>query len=600
LKGGIPVKEKKSFGEITRAFGLRLFNGMKRYPAAIGMAAAASVVGVILVHMDDISEDTQRLLAGIIMALVLGFLISLALKTIIESYGPQLRIRLFIWVALGCGTVLYFLFLYSRLEVFGDIEMMRFVAFILAGFVLFMTAVFRRDTEYQEVYSTLTGWRLAITTIYTLIIWGGISLILFAIDRLLNVNIEEELYMDTIIIAVGFFAPMFLFGGVPKKDEKLTPERIYKFFRILVLYVIAPLLSAYTVVFYIYALRILFIWDWPDGIVGNMVLWYALIGTVTMYFLHGMDGESKWGYIFGRWFPRVVILPIILLFISLGIRINAYGFTPVRYLLGITGIWMLGCAIYMSIVSYKKRCTRVITISLVVLAVLSMVGPWSSLNIGRVSQAGRLEKLLVENNILNNGVISKNVNIPEKAKGEISSKLDYLEDLYDLRGIDYLPEGFEMRDMKDVFGFEYTYYHDDMVAKPGEMNDIQIRSDMFGGIIAVGDYEYVWDSDRWESTIQTDRGELFMNYDRDEDGNNLIVELNSNRILTKDIDPLLHEIRRKWELSGGNITSNDLGFSFKSGIADYRIVFTDIELYDLDEDGFVVGWIRFYVLVRLN
>ncbi|MDX1357481.1 MAG: DUF4153 domain-containing protein [Clostridia bacterium] len=595
------MKEKKSFGEITRAFGLRLFNGMKRYPAAIGMAAAASVIGVILVHIEDsVTDDTERLLISIIMALGLSFLISLALKTIIESNSPKLRIRMFIWIVLGCGTVLYFLFLYSRLETFAFIEIMRYVAFILAGFVLFMTAVFRRDTEYQEVYSTLTGWRLAITTIYTLIIWGGISLILFAIEELLKVRIEEELYFDTIIIAVGFFAPMFLFGGVPKKEEKLTPERIYKFFRILVLYVIAPLLSAYTVVFYIYALRILFIWDWPDGIVGNMVLWYALIGTVTMYFLHGMDGESKWGYIFGRWFPRVVILPIILLFISLGIRINAYGFTPVRYLLGVTGIWMLGCAIYMSIVSYKKRCTRVITISLVVLAVLSMVGPWSSLNIGRVSQAGRLEKLLVENNILQNGNLVKNSNIPEKIKGEISSKVEYLGDMYDFKGIDYLPDGFSTRMMKDAFGFDYTYYYEDMTHKPGEMNDIQIRSDMFGGIIAVGDYEYVWDSDRWESTIQTDRGELFMNYDRDENGNNLIVELNSNRILTKDIDPLLHEIRRKWELSGGNITSNDLGFSFKSGIAEYRIVFTDVELYELDEDGFVVGWIRFYVLVRLN
>ena len=64
--------------------------------------------------------------------------------------------------------------------------------------------------------------------------------------------------------------------------EKLEPAGIYKFFRILVIYVIAPLLTAYTAVFYIYSLRILLNWGWPDGIVANMVLWYALIGTVTM------------------------------------------------------------------------------------------------------------------------------------------------------------------------------------------------------------------------------------------------------------------------------------------------------------------------------
>jgi hypothetical protein len=154
--------------------------------------------------------------------------------------------------------------------------------------------------------------------------------------------------------------------------------------------------------------------------------------------------------------------------------------------------------------------------------------------------------------------------------------------------------------MKSVFGFEYTYYHDFMEKEPGEANDIQIRSDMVDGIIAVGDYDYVWESERWEATVMTNKGELFMNFDRDENGSFLVAELNYKEILRKDIEPFLHEIRRKWEMSDGGIKSSDLGFDFRTNAADFRIVFTDVELYDLDADGFVIGWLRFYVLVKLN
>lgn len=593
------MKEKKTFREMTRKFGKRLFNGMRRFPAAIFMAASASVLGVILVHNENFSDDTRRLIVSFIMALVLGVLVAIVIKTLLENKEQGMRMKAFAWIVLVTVTLLYAMYLYSYLENMEMFEFMRFAAFLLVGFVLFMTAVFRKQTEYQEVFSTTAGWRLAITVIYTLIIWGGISLILFAIDRLLNVRIDEELYMDTIIIAAGFFAPMFFFGGVPEVEEKLEPDRIYKFFKILVLYVIAPLLSAYTVVFYIYALRILFTWDWPEGIVGNMVLWYALIGTVAMYFLHGMDKGSKWAAIFGKWFPRVVILPIVLLFIALGIRVNAYGFTATRYLLGAAGLWILGCAIYMSIVNYSKRRTRLITISLVIIALISMVGPWNAINVGRISQTNRLEQLLIENNILVNGVLSPNTKLTDETKGMISGKIEYLDNEYNFKGVDFLPQGFETRDMKEVLGFEYMYYYDDY-SIPGKGRHVFINEETVDTIINVKGYDYIWNSDEWdESSIVTDKGELTFEFIRDEDGNTLLISLNDEIIVTGNMDSYLDPIKDIWDVKGSDIVLDDLTFVEDSAAMSYKIVFTGLELYP-DGNGYTVGWLRFYVLVRLR
>ena len=95
------MKEKKTFLEVIKTLGVKLFNGLKRYPVSIAMGAAASVIGVILIHSENISKDNERLLASFIMALVIGFLFSLSVKTFIENNETGMKIRWFLWIVVG-------------------------------------------------------------------------------------------------------------------------------------------------------------------------------------------------------------------------------------------------------------------------------------------------------------------------------------------------------------------------------------------------------------------------------------------------------------------------------------------------------------------
>ncbi|MBN2559217.1 MAG: DUF4153 domain-containing protein [Clostridia bacterium] len=595
------MKENNRIISVIKSTRTKLSNGMRRFPVAICYAALASGIGVVLIHNEDLSNSAERLLTSVILSLILGAVVSLSMKTIFDQFEPRQRNRIFFWIIFGCGTLLYAMYLFNNFEGGEQIEMVRLAALLLAAFVLFMTAVFRKNTPFQEVYSTLAGWRMAITVVYTLVIWGGISLILFAIEKLLGVDVEEKLYLDTIVLAAGFFAPMFFFGGIPEKSEVLEPGRIYKFFKILVIYVIAPLLSAYTVVFYIYVLRILFIWEWPDGVVGNMVLWYALIGTVAMYFLHGMDEGSKWAAVFGRWFPRVVIIPIILLFISLGIRIGAYGLTMNRYLLGAAGIWMLGSMIYLSIVNYRKRNTRIITVSLAVIAVLSVVGPWNAIAIGRISQTNRLEKLLVNNNMISDGMVIKaDPGISDKTKGEISSKVEYLESVYGLQGVDYLPADFSIGDMGKVMGFDYFYYYEERPADIKDTEYISINQKNTGGILDVSGFDYLWDTENWDkSSIETPGGSLSFRFMMEQGAATLDIELDGVVVFTRNLYEFMPEIKEKWIANEGVVEFDDLTFDFDVQGIGIRLVFTGIEMYD-EGKGLETGWLRCAVLVKME
>ncbi|MFO7612948.1 MAG: DUF4153 domain-containing protein [Clostridia bacterium] len=595
------MEGNKRYLSIIKSTRTKLSNGMRRFPVAISYAALAAGIGVVLIHNEDLSISTERLLTSVILSLILGAVVSLSMKTIFDQFEPRQRNRIFFWIIFGCGTLFYAMYLFNNFEGREQIEMVRLAALLLAAFVLFMTAVFRKKTPFQEVYSTLVGWRLAITVVYTLVIWGGISLILFAIEKLLGVNVEEKLYLDTIVLAAGFFAPMFFFGGIPEKSEVLEPDRIYKFFKILVIYVIAPLLTAYSAVFYIYVLRILFVWEWPDGVVGNMVLWYALIGTVAMYFLHGMDEGSKWASVFGRWFPRVVIIPIILLFISLGIRVGAYGLTMNRYLLGAAGIWMLGVMVYLSIVNYSNRNTRIITVSLAVIAMLSVVGPWNAIAVGRISQTNRLEKLLVENNMISNGMVVKaDPGISDKTKGQISSKVEYLESVYGLKGADYLPDDFSIGDMGKVMGFDYFYYYEERPLDIEDRDYISINQKNTGGILDISGFDYLWDTENWEkSSMETPAGTLSFQFQMEQSAAMLDVELDGVVVFTRNLYDFIPEIKEKWIANEGVITFDDLTFDFDVQGIGIRLVFTGIEMYD-EGKGLQTGWLRCAVLVKIE
>jgi hypothetical protein len=480
------------------------------------------------------------------------------------------------------------------------IEMVRYFALLIAGFVLFMTAVFRKNTKFHAVYATMVGWRLAITAIYTFVIWGGISLILFAIDKLLGINIDSRTYFDTVVLTTGMFAPVFFFGGIPESKEELLQDNIYKFFKIMIVYVVAPLLTAYTVVFYLYGFRILSSWNWPDGIVGNMVLWYSVIGIVTMFFLRGMDTTGKWASLFGKWFPRIILLPIVLLFISLIIRINSYGFTINRYLLGAAGIWTLGCALYMSIVNYKTRRTKIITVSIVVIALLSVIGPWGAINVGRVSQSNRLEKLLQSNNMLKDGAVIPNSELSESIKGEISEKIRFLKRQYNNKGVDFLPVGFEIKDMKTVFGFAETFYYDGEITKQAEDEYISIRNNKVGNIISVSGYTYMWDSEGWtEASYLTADGILKFEYSRERSSAELKIYLNKIVVFSKDIKDFSEVIKSAWEEKGDELTPDDMTFTFENSYCEGKIIFTGTELYK-EKNKYTIGWTNYYVLINIK
>ncbi|HPJ22204.1 MAG TPA: hypothetical protein PLH18_07625, partial [Clostridia bacterium] len=132
------MNKKFSVSDVMRKIVSGLSEVLRRYPAAVALAAAASVCGIILVNLDNPSEETERLLASIIMAAILGLLVSVVVRTVFENNPAKLRIRVFTWIVFGCGILLYIAYLYGMMERVELFQVLRLVALCLAFFVMFM------------------------------------------------------------------------------------------------------------------------------------------------------------------------------------------------------------------------------------------------------------------------------------------------------------------------------------------------------------------------------------------------------------------------------------------------------------------------------
>ena len=82
---------------------------------------------------------------------------------------------------------------------------------------------------------------------------------------------------------------------------------------------------------------------------------------------------------------------------------DQYGITERRYFLIILSVWLASIAVYYAFT--RSRSIRVIPISLAILAFATFAGPWGAYAVSASSQMGRLESILVRNEMLRDGTL---------------------------------------------------------------------------------------------------------------------------------------------------------------------------------------------------
>ena len=433
---------------------ISLKNSYRRFPITIAFSTALVIMLIVLAERGpNLSAEAREALERINMVIALGIPLSLCIKLIFEKKKIYNKLYQGLGYILGLGIlVLYYFLILKELNMISIVRYIGVSLFLYLAFI-YIPWINRKDGLEDYVIKLLFDF--FITGVYSLVLYLGISAIIFTINQLFNANIPGKFFYYAFLVVAGIFAPSLFLARIPEMDEDLNKEEYPKSLKVLLLYIVIPLITIYSSILYAYFLKIIITRDWPQGLVSHLVLWYSTISVTVIFFITPLLDQNKWANRFKRWFPKYIIPILIMMFISIGIRVRAYGITENRYFVIVLGLWVFGIMLYFGFT--KKLNNIVIPVSLSIIALNSVFGPLSSFSIAKLSQNKRLEGILIRNNMIkDNSLIKAPEDISYDDKGEISAILDYFNRNHSLKEVKYLPENFKIDDMQTVFGFPYT------------------------------------------------------------------------------------------------------------------------------------------------
>ena len=318
------------------------------------------------------------------------------------------------------------------------------------------TLAFRHSKDDREFWRLIMGAIIAavVAGIGAGIFFGGLQLLLIGVETLFGISFYSEITLDIIIVCSMFICPVVWLQMLPS----LTPndERTIKMPRFLgglLHFLFMPLVGAYLITLYIYLLKIIFIWELPEGMVSYLVT-ALMAGTIAILFcLYPTRFEEghRFDKLVARWLPILTLPLLILMTVGIVKRFSDYGVTMPRLYVLTFNLWCYGVCLWL----VKCKGSRVIWIPISFAAVLfvTSVGPQNYSNLAKawikheVRTALKGKKLPLNEHDYDQLFKSKT---PDKQR--VLDQLAYLSDNYQEE---------DVADIMDSTVYGRRYYADD-------------------------------------------------------------------------------------------------------------------------------------------
>lgn len=424
---------------------LNLYSSIRRFPLTIFLTTATTIFLIVFSRTEPTTETLLRLA----MVSALGIPVTLSIALAFERIKSTKATEYGIYIATFICLALYYMFLLPSLNM---VSSTRYLALSIALYLTFLFVPYFLKRSGIEMYVIKVLTRFLVTAVYSAVIFAGLAITLLTIDLLLEIQVSFTFYSNVGMVVAGIFAPCFFLAGLPRTNQDMEIETYPTVLKVLLLYIVLPIILIYTFILYVYFLKTLYTWKWPEGTVSHLVLWYSVFSAGVIFLISPLLQENKFVQFFTGWFPKLVLPGIVVMFMAMAVRINAYGVTENRYFVVALGLWVFGVMLYYSLT--KRFRNIVLPASLALVALLSVFGPWSAYPVSISSQNTRFEALVSEYNMIDGSSLHKpKEEISLKDKKALVSILEYFDRSHSLSELRLLPPNFTIDNMEQVFGF---------------------------------------------------------------------------------------------------------------------------------------------------
>lgn len=569
-----------------------------RFPASIISALLICIVAFIRIDLGWQGQQPYNFLFDSIqISFVLGAVSSMVLVVVSEINSAKTKFSK-IWSNLT-GIILAlisFLLLYffggklseSGTKYLSNIASARMGAAIFISMVLYVYMISKSKVINSFADSFFVTHRaFATSALYGLVIMIGVSGVLGAFQSLVYRNMSYEVYQYLGVI-VGFLTYSIFLGYFPSfkaleytveaEEMKAQPKFIYVLFG----YILVPIMTALTLVLFIWSARVI--------LRGMDVSFNQLSGIASSYvivgiWLHIMLGkhQGKLSGFYRRGYPFSAILVLGFEAWALVVQLGKYGLQTTEY--SFSMLWVFAFISIILLIFLKDQAYRKIALVAIIISIISVLPFIGYYDLTFNSQVNRLENLLMEEGLLENGNIKKaDIEMDHMKKSEITNAVDFI--IYSDKSS--LPSWLDkkLNDnklFKETFGFEKTYGMD-----PDEKDYTSTTLILQAESIDISQYELslnLHENDKAES-VANFKGEngnyqisWINNYDKPP---KIVLELEGKVIIERDLEDYLTQMLVDYPLGGDRsqeVSFEYMGIKLEAEGVSILVVFDNINIF---------------------
>lgn len=418
---------------------IRALAGRFPWPVAAIIALTAATQ-FFLFDGHGLSDETQY---RVTLGLSFAFTWTLAVTLWAERHGGFGAKAV---IAVACGLAGLIVLLSYRDALSVSVGPLAGALALLLGTVLYLAT--GRDGAgralaafWQFNHRLWIGWVLAV--VGGVLFASGVSLILVALDYLFSVEVPDVAYQRTWAVSISGIAPLYWLSVIPRDLEDPITEGPQGEFTsrgigLLVQYILVPLWLMFAAILHAYAVKILLQQALPVNQLASMVLAFGTTAVVTALLAYPTRGSAgPLVAVFWRIWPWLMLVPLVMLALAIGVRIEAYGLTEQRYVVVLAGVW-IAIVVAAFLLRPAVRDIRIIPAALALLLLAASFGPWGLWALPLIEQRATLERILTRQGVLVDGQIAANppaIAWDTASRDRAAGALRYLSEQYALDGV---------------------------------------------------------------------------------------------------------------------------------------------------------------------
>ena len=360
----------------------------------------------------------------------------------VESLFSKKLLKILGYIVAGIISLIFSLIIFN--ENIGDVlqeNVIRiFVGFVSIMIIMASYVILKKEKLTFSEYILKVLASIFNSTIVYGILSVGITLLTFIFVELILNDGFFDVFLTTQILLLGlFYIPSIVISISNVKNKEVNI-----FIKGLVKYALLPLISVGILIIYIYIIKILVLGEMPSNVIFRILAIMFVFAFPTWTISENYKNEGKIINIITKLLPYLYMPFIILEIISLGMRINGLGITPIRCL-GIGVIILQIVALVLSVVKNKKWLSQILIYLSVAIFIL-FITPFNYNNISLFSQKTILTKYIKED-----------TNIEELESEDKQKAISAYKYLKYNNGEKYIPEYIEKGNLADELKEHYGY-----------------------------------------------------------------------------------------------------------------------------------------------